>query len=68
MRKKRMPGNLLNVNEAAQLLALKPATLRAWILRRKIEFVRVGRAVRIPKKAIEELIQENTVPVREQYQ
>jgi excisionase family DNA binding protein len=63
-----MLGNLLNVNEAAQLLGLKPATLRAWILRRKIEFVRVGRAIRIPRRAIEEFIQENTVPVRERYQ
>jgi excisionase family DNA binding protein len=59
-----MPGSLLNVNEAAQLLGLKPATLRAWILRRKIEFVRVGRAVRIPAAAIAQYIERNTVPAK----
>jgi excisionase family DNA binding protein len=60
-----MAGNLLNVKEAAYLLGLKPATLRAWILRRKIEFVRVGRAVRIPADAIAQFIERNTVPARE---
>jgi len=60
-----MRGNMLNVNEAAQLLGLKPATLRAWILHRKIDFVRVGRAVRIPAKAVEEFIERNTIPARE---
>ncbi len=61
-----MTGNLLNVNEAAQLLGLKPATLRAWILLRKIEFVRVGRAVRIPAVAISRFIERNTIPAREE--
>jgi excisionase family DNA binding protein len=60
-----MPGNLLNVSEAAHSLGLKPATLRAWILHRKIEFVRVGRAVRIPARAIHEFIERNTIPARE---
>lgn len=60
-----MSGNLLNVNEVAHLLGLKPATLRAWILLRKIEFVRVGRAVRIPRKSVDEFIERNTIPARE---
>ena len=63
-----MRGNMLNVNDAAQLLGLKPTTLRAWILHRKIEFVRVGRAVRIPAKAIDEFIERNTTPARESRQ
>lgn len=63
-----MRGNMLNVNDAAQLLGLKPTTLRAWILHRKIEFVRVGRAVRIPAKAIDEFIERNTIPARESRQ
>jgi excisionase family DNA binding protein len=61
-----MSGKLLNVKEAAQLLGLKPASLRSWILRRKIEFVRVGRAVRIPPEVIERFIERNTVPAREE--
>jgi excisionase family DNA binding protein len=60
-----MAGNLLNVKEAAPLLGLKPATLRAWILRRKIEFVRVGRAVRIPAATIAQFIERNTVSAKE---
>jgi excisionase family DNA binding protein len=63
-----MSGNLLNVNEAAHLLGLKPATLRAWILLRKIEFVRVGRAVRIPALAIRQFIERHTIPAREERQ
>jgi excisionase family DNA binding protein len=63
-----MQGNLLNVNEAAQLLGLKPATLRAWILHRKIDFVRVGRAVRIPSKVVADFIERNTIPARESRQ
>jgi excisionase family DNA binding protein len=61
-----MQARLLKVNEAAEMLGLKPSTLRAWILRRKIEFVRVGRAVRIPAVAIAQFIERNTVPAREQ--
>jgi excisionase family DNA binding protein len=63
-----MQGNMLNVNEAAQLLGLKPATLRAWILHRKIDFVRVGRAIRIPSKAVADFIERNTIPARESRQ
>jgi excisionase family DNA binding protein len=60
-----MNKNLHTVPEAADLLALKPATIRAWILLRKIEFVRVGRAIRIPARVISDFIQNHTVPARE---
>ena len=62
-----MSGTMLNVDEAAQLLGLKSATVRAWILRRKIDYVRVGRAVRIPAEAVKKFIERNTVPAREGY-
>jgi len=56
---------LLSIKEASAALGLKPATLRAWLLRRKnLPFVRCGRAVRIPAEAIEKFIAENTVPMR----
>jgi excisionase family DNA binding protein len=58
---------LLSVKEASEVLALKPATIRAWLLQRKnLPFVRCGRAVRIPAEAVEKFIAENTVPEREQ--
>ena len=52
---------LLTVREAAALLAVKPATIRAWIWRRKIEFVKVSRCVRIAPEAVEKLIASHTV-------
>jgi excisionase family DNA binding protein len=55
---------LLSVREASDLLAVKPATIRAWLLRRKLTRVNCGRAVRIPAEAIEKFIAENTIPAR----
>jgi excisionase family DNA binding protein len=58
---------LLSVPEAAERLAIKPATIRAWILRRRLEYVRVGkRSVRIPLSEILRIVAEGTVPAREQ--
>ncbi len=56
---------LLRVEEAAEFLNVKPSTIRAWLLRRRLPFVRVGkRAVRIPLEALEGLISENLIPAR----
>jgi excisionase family DNA binding protein len=59
-------SKLLSVKEASELLALKPATIRAWLLRRKLPRVNCGRAVRIPSEAIEQFIEQNTVPAKEE--
>ena len=57
---------LLTVAEAAQEWKVKPCTVRAWLLRRKIGCVRLSaRCVRIPRSEIERLIIEGTVPARE---
>jgi excisionase family DNA binding protein len=53
---------LLRVAEAAERLGLTPKTLRFWIWTRKIEHVKIGRAVRIPEHAIEQLIEQGTIP------
>jgi excisionase family DNA binding protein len=57
-------GPMVTVEEAAQQLSLSSATLRAWILRRKIEYVRLGRAVRIPQIVIDRLLERGRVPAR----
>jgi excisionase family DNA binding protein len=57
---------LLNVQETAERLGIKPATVRAWLLRRKLPCVHVGRAVRIPADAIADFIERNTIPAREE--
>jgi len=61
-------NNLLRVEEAAEFLNVKPSTIRAWLLRRKLACVRIGqRAIRIPRAALEKLITDGTVPVRERH-
>jgi excisionase family DNA binding protein len=56
---------LMRVSEAAEYLAVKESTVRAWLLKGRISCVRVGgRAVRIPFSEIKRLINEGTVPAR----
>jgi excisionase family DNA binding protein len=56
---------LLTVRQTADALGLKVATVRAWLYRRRLPFVRVGRAVRIPADAIAGFIERNTVVAKE---
>lgn len=56
---------LLTIDEAAVRLGLKPATVRDWIWRRKVGYIRVGaRAIRISEKTIQEILERGTVPAR----
>ena len=58
---------LLSVPEVAQRLAIKQSTVRAWILRRRLEYVRVGkRSVRVPLREVLRVIAEGTVSSRVQ--
>jgi excisionase family DNA binding protein len=43
---------MLTVPEVAIALGIKEATVRAWVSKRKITFVKLGRLVRIPAKEI----------------
>jgi excisionase family DNA binding protein len=36
---------LMNVSETADMLRLRESTIRSWILKRKIPFVKLGRRV-----------------------
>jgi excisionase family DNA binding protein len=56
---------MLTVRETANRLGLQECTIRAWLAARKIDFVRLGRAVRIPESEVCRLIEANTVPRRE---
>jgi excisionase family DNA binding protein len=58
-------SQLLTVVQAAAQLGLKVATIRAWLYRRRLPYVRCGRAIRIPSEAIAEFIERNTIPARE---
>ena len=48
---------LLHVREAAKRLGLKEATIRRRILERRLPYVKLGRAVRIPVEAIDQIIE-----------
>jgi excisionase family DNA binding protein len=50
------------VRETAEELGLSPATIRAWIRQRRIGYVRLGRAVRIPDREIQRIVERGTVP------
>jgi excisionase family DNA binding protein len=55
---------LLRLEEAADCLGLRLSTLRFWVWQRKIEVVRIGRAVRVREDTIKRLIEEGTVPAK----
>jgi excisionase family DNA binding protein len=55
---------LLKIREAAERTATRESTWRAWILRRRVTFVKMGRAVRIPESALEALIAKGTIQAR----
>ena len=52
------------VDEAAAKLEIKSATVRSWVLHRKIKFRKIGRSVRIPNEEIERILNEGTVPAK----
>jgi excisionase family DNA binding protein len=55
---------LLTVVEAAATLGIKERTVRAWILKRKIAYVKLDRLVRIPAKDVRLMIERATIPSR----
>lgn len=57
-------GKLLRVREASDVTGLSQACWRRWILERKVEVVKLGRAVRIPESEVARIIHEGTVPAR----
>jgi excisionase family DNA binding protein len=59
-------SELYTVKQAAEALGLRPATIRAWLSRRKLPRVNCGRAVRIPAEAVAEFIERNTIPARKE--
>lgn len=52
---------LHSVPEVARRLGVKEGTVRRWVLLRRITYVKVGSAVRIPEIEIKRIIQEGTM-------
>ena len=57
-----MTEQTLAVRDVAESLSLSPATIRLWIRQRKIGYVRLGRAVRIPVSEVRRIVERGTVP------
>jgi excisionase family DNA binding protein len=55
-------SELLSIPEAAQLLRLQPSTIRSWVLKRKLPYLKLGRLVRLRRADIEALINRSVVP------
>ena len=56
---------LLTVAETAERLRVKIPTIRLWLALRKLEYVKLSRAVRVPESEVERLIRDNTISARE---
>ena len=55
---------LLTYQEAAEILKLKPQTLRQWVCKGKINYVKIGSAVRFKKEHIDAFIESSTQKAR----
>jgi len=57
----RVGKRLLNVEEAARYLGLKVDTVYKKARLRELPFVKVGRALRFDKQALDRLIEQHTI-------
>jgi excisionase family DNA binding protein len=59
----RETGRLLRVDEAAQVLSVRPATMYQWAYQRRIPVVKLmGRALRFRESDLQKLIAEGMRP------
>ena len=59
------PTRMLTIPQVAGELGVKVNTVRAWIYLRKIDFVKIGRSVRISDATIQKIIDSGTIPAQE---
>ena len=53
---------LKSLSQAAEELGITVNTLRAWIYRRKIDYLKIGRCVRISDATIAKIIERGSIP------
>ncbi|MGH9644645.1 MAG: helix-turn-helix domain-containing protein [Terriglobales bacterium] len=56
---------LLDINRAAKVLGIRPKTLRHHVLRRRIDYVKIGGRVLFRPDTLWEFIERNTVHSRQ---
>lgn len=54
----------MTVSEAAKKLGLQESTVRAWVLRRRIAHLKIGRAVRIEEQEVDRILAAARVPAK----
>jgi len=68
-RQQNVPGRseegLVDIAEAARILAVSVSTLYGWVWQRRIAFVKMGRAVRFEQSVLKEFIHQNRVQPRD---
>jgi excisionase family DNA binding protein len=64
VRRNALPSALFRVEEAANILNIKPKTLRNRISLGQIAVYRIGRGVRISQETLQELLDKAYVPAR----
>ena len=55
----------LSVREVAGALGLSESTIRSWLAQRRLGFVRLGRAIRIPVEEVDRVLAQGAVPAKE---
>jgi excisionase family DNA binding protein len=51
---------LISTDEVAQLVDVSPRTIRNWMTRGKIPFVKIGRVVRFDREEFLQVMRDNT--------
>lgn len=57
-----MTSDLLDIEEAAAFLHVKVCTIRSWVLKKKIAYVKLGRRVFLRRQDLIEMIDRSLVP------
>jgi excisionase family DNA binding protein len=57
-----MASDLMLVPEAALFLRLRPSTIRAWILSRRIPYLKLGGRVCLRRADLEALLERSLIP------
>ena len=59
-------AKMLSVREFAEMLGIREATVRAWLLMRRISYHKVGRKVVISESEVERILAAGSVPAAPQ--
>jgi excisionase family DNA binding protein len=57
--------NLKSLPQAAEELGITLSTLRVWIYRRKIPYLKIGRCARVSDETIQQIINRGSIAARE---